>query len=77
MSLLIETQVNSFLHFSALFGGPWICAATVRAVSHVSALLVVSTNVVPGESAKVKLNITFLGLYLRDASLITLYLVFR
>lgn len=37
----------------ALFGGPWICAATVRAVSHVSALLVVSTNVVPGESAKV------------------------
>jgi len=38
---------------SSLFGGPWICAATVRAVSHVSALLVVSTNVVPGESPKV------------------------
>eukprot|EP00088_Acartia_fossae_P070689 TRINITY_DN953_c0_g1_i1.p1 TRINITY_DN953_c0_g1~~TRINITY_DN953_c0_g1_i1.p1 ORF type:complete len:1234 (+),score=432.98 TRINITY_DN953_c0_g1_i1:296-3997(+) len=38
---------------SSIFGGPWICAATVRAVSHVSALLVVSTNVVPGESPKV------------------------
>ena len=36
-----------------LFGGPWICAATVRAVSHVSALLVISTNVIPGESARV------------------------
>jgi len=38
---------------SSLFGGPWICAATVRAVSHVSALIVVSTNVMPGESPKV------------------------
>ena len=37
----------------AFFGGPWICAATVRAVSHVSALTVMSTTHAPGESPKV------------------------
>merc|ERR1711936_1509500 len=39
--------------FCAIFGGPWICAATVRAVSHVSALTVVATTHVPGEAPKV------------------------
>ena len=34
-------------------GGPWICAATVRAVSHVSALTVHSTSAAPGEQHKV------------------------
>ena len=38
---------------SGFFGGPWICAATVRAVSHVSALTVMSTQNVPGEAPKV------------------------
>jgi len=38
---------------SATFGGPWICAATVRAVSHVSALTVLSTTNAPGEAPKV------------------------
>jgi hypothetical protein len=33
-----------------LFGGPWICAATVRGVAHVSALTVMSTNHAPGEA---------------------------
>ena len=33
----------------SLIGGPWICAATVRAVSHVSAVTVMSTNNAPGE----------------------------
>jgi len=37
----------------AFFGGPWICAATVRSVSHVSALTVLSTANAPGESPKV------------------------
>jgi len=37
----------------AIFGGPWICAATVRSVSHVSALTVMSTTHVPGEAPKV------------------------
>ena len=34
-------------------GGPWICAATVRAVSHVSALTVMSTTHAPGEAPKI------------------------
>ena len=34
----------------AIFGGPWICAATVRGVAHVSALTVMSTNHAPGEA---------------------------
>lgn len=38
---------------NSIFGGPWICAATVRAVSHVSALTVMSTTHAPGESAKI------------------------
>merc|ERR1719245_2293800 len=33
----------------AFFGGPWICAATVRAVAHVSSLTIMSTNHAPGE----------------------------
>jgi len=37
----------------AIFGGPWICAATVRSVSHVSALTVMSTTNAPGEAPKV------------------------
>ena len=32
------------------FGGPWICAATVRGVAHVGALTVMSTNHAPGEA---------------------------
>ena len=33
----------------AFFGGPWICAATVRAMAHVSSLTIMSTNHAPGE----------------------------
>ena len=36
-----------------LFGGPWICAATVRAVAHVSALQVTAPSGIPGVPAKV------------------------
>lgn len=38
---------------SALLGGPWICAATVRGMAHVSALTVMSTTHAPGETPKV------------------------
>jgi len=38
---------------AGLLGGPWICVATVRAMSHLSALTVMSTTHAPGESAKV------------------------
>ena len=52
--LHLDIVLLSFLNmFCALLGGPWICAATVRAVSHVSALTVMSTTNVPGESPKV------------------------
>ena len=34
---------------ASIFGGPWICAATVRGVAHVSALTVMSTTHAPGE----------------------------
>lgn len=37
-----------------LFGLPFVCAATVRSVAHVSSLTVVSTNHAPGESAKIE-----------------------
>ena len=33
----------------SIFGGPWICAATVRGIAHVSALTVMSTTHAPGE----------------------------
>ena len=35
-----------------LFGGPWICAATVRAVAHVSSLTVFAASHIPGEPNK-------------------------
>ena len=38
---------------SGLFGGPWICAATVRAMSHLAALTVMSTTHAPGETPKI------------------------
>ena len=54
---------------SAVFGGPWICAATVRAVSHVSALTIMSTTHAPGESPKIvdvlgMLKTTFCAFYI-------------
>merc|ERR1719186_2377273 len=52
--LHLDIVLLSFLNmFCALFGGPWICAATVRAVSHVSALTVMSTTHAPGDAPKV------------------------
>jgi len=37
----------------SFIGGPWICAATVRACAHVSALTVMSTDHAPGEQPKI------------------------
>ncbi|CRK96265.1 CLUMA_CG009689, isoform B [Clunio marinus] len=36
-----------------IFGLPWHCAATVRSVTHVSAVTIMSTNHAPGDSPKV------------------------
>lgn len=57
------TQKGAGLHLDILilavgncigsfFGGPWICAATVRAVAHCQALTVMSTTHAPGEAPK-------------------------
>lgn len=36
-----------------VFGGPWLVAATVRSVTHVSSLTVLSRTHAPGETPKV------------------------
>ncbi|UYV66429.1 SLC4A3 [Cordylochernes scorpioides] len=38
---------------AALLGGPWVCAATVRSVSHVASLTVMSRTHAPGEKPKI------------------------
>ena len=38
---------------ATIFGGPWMCVAQVRAMTHLSALTVMSTNHAPGESSKI------------------------
>ncbi len=48
--IVLLCLINSI---SAMFGGPWICAATVRGMAHVSALTVMSTTHAPGETPKV------------------------
>ena len=51
--LHLDIVLLSLINFiCGIFGGPWICAATVRAVSHVSALTVMSSTSVPGEAPK-------------------------
>ncbi|XP_043222291.1 band 3 anion transport protein-like isoform X1 [Amphibalanus amphitrite] len=37
----------------SLIGAPWMCAATIRSVSHAAALTVLSTNYAPGEKPAV------------------------
>lgn len=39
---------------SALFGLPWMAAATVRSVTHVNALTVMSTAVAPGDKPRIQ-----------------------
>lgn len=46
MDIVIMSCVNAMC---GLFGAPWQCVATVRSVSHVSALTVMSTTHAPGD----------------------------
>ncbi|CAG9781744.1 unnamed protein product [Diatraea saccharalis] len=46
MDIVIMSVVNSVC---GMFGAPWQCVATVRSVSHVSALTVMSTTHAPGD----------------------------
>ena len=63
--LHLDIVLLSLINFlGSIFGGPWICAATVRAVSHVSALTVMSTTHAPGEAphiVEVKGTLTWSG----------------
>ena len=52
--LHLDIVLLSIINFiGSIFGGPWICAATVRAVSHVSALTIMSTTHPAGEAPHV------------------------
>lgn len=46
MDIVVMSLVNSVC---GMFGAPWQCVATVRSVSHVSALTVMSTTHAPGD----------------------------
>lgn len=46
MDIVVISMVNAMC---GLFGAPWQCVATVRSVSHVSALTVMSTTHAPGD----------------------------
>nr|XP_021199496.1 anion exchange protein 2 isoform X2 [Helicoverpa armigera] len=46
MDIVIMSTVNALC---GLFGAPWQCVATVRSVSHVSALTIMSTTHAPGD----------------------------
>lgn len=46
MDIVIMSTVNAMC---GLFGAPWQCVATVRSVSHVSALTIMSTTHAPGD----------------------------
>lgn len=46
----MDIVVISYLNiFCGIIGAPYMCVATVRSVSHVSALTVMSTNHAPGD----------------------------
>ena len=49
----VDQFLLGFMTFiCALFGLPWMCAATVRTIAHVSALSVMSRTHAPGEKPK-------------------------
>ncbi|XP_043216384.1 band 3 anion exchange protein-like isoform X3 [Amphibalanus amphitrite] len=49
----VDIVVMSVINLiSALIGAPWMCAATIRSVSHAAALTVMSTTYAPGEKPK-------------------------
>ena len=46
--------IGTFGLISGLFGLPFLCAATVRGVTHISALTIMSTTHAPGEKPKME-----------------------
>lgn len=51
LDLLIIVAMGGFF---ALFGLPWLAAATVRSVTHANALTVMSKAVAPGDKPKIQ-----------------------
>lgn len=50
----LDLLLICFMELGCAFtGGPWLCAATVRCVSHLCALTVMSSRVAPGETPQV------------------------
>ena len=50
MNMLIVGLLNGVL---SVFGCPWICAASVRTLTHLNAVTVMSTNYAPGEKPQI------------------------
>ena len=50
MDVLCLTGFNMIAGF---LGGPWVAAASVRTISHLSALTVMDKNIAPGEKPRV------------------------
>ena len=50
LNMLVIGILNGFL---SLFGCPWICAASVRTLTHLNAVTISSTNHAPGEKPKI------------------------
>lgn len=50
LNMFIIGIINGLL---SVFGCPWICAASVRTLTHLNAVTVMSTNNAPGEKAKI------------------------
>ncbi|XP_022695652.1 anion exchange protein 2-like isoform X1 [Varroa jacobsoni] len=51
----LDLLLICFMELGCAFtGGPWLCAATVRCVSHLCALTVMSSRVAPGETPQVE-----------------------
>lgn len=51
LDLLLIVAMGGFF---ALFGLPWLAAATVRSVTHANALTVMSKAVAPGDKPKIQ-----------------------
>ena len=52
INMLVIGVLNGFL---SLFGCPWLCAASVRTLTHINAVTLMSTNHAPGEKPKGKI----------------------
>jgi len=50
LNILLIGILNAIM---SLFGMPWICAATLRSITHTNSLTIMHKNVAPGETAKI------------------------